>query len=275
MNYSSPDRPPRPSSNPQPLLHLTTAHRLRCTRSWYGEPPARSGMSILIVLGLLAITLAVSYAMMRTQFTNIQIHQNYERRGDARQAAYAGLSVALREMQQANWGGVTSQLARQVGTDQSFLVTYATGDDSLVPGTPEYDEYPYRVTITSQGIVTDPATEQVYSTHTVHAVVQLVRRNLTDPPATWSELQSYTLYQWGTGSGEGVALDVPVRVEGPVMARGKLDVAPSYPYDGDDVAFAGDIDEVVIFRRALSDSTIQDLATSTVTLNQVVTTYAS
>src|SRR5262245_51475877 len=110
------------------------------------SPSRRRGMSVLIVLGLLAITLAVSYAMMRTQSTNIQIHNNYQRRGDARQAAYAGLSMALRAMQQNNWAGVTSTLSRNVGEGTSCYVTYETGDAALLPGSASYAEWPYRVT---------------------------------------------------------------------------------------------------------------------------------
>ena len=44
-------------------------------------------MAVLFVMGILTITLAVSYAMLHSQTIDIAIHRNVERTGDARQAA--------------------------------------------------------------------------------------------------------------------------------------------------------------------------------------------
>jgi hypothetical protein len=235
----------------------------------------RRGVSVLIVLALLAITLAVSYAMMRTQSMNAQIHHNYQRRGDARQAAYVGLGVALRTMQISHWPGVDAPLSRNLGDGQSFTVTFETGDASLAPGSPAYADFPYRVTILSQGVVTDQQTSIVNSTHQVRAVVQFVPRKVSDPPANWSSLQNFTVYQWGSAAGECVGLEVPARMEGPVFAGGGLKLAHSYPGDGENRPFAGQIDEIVVLRQALSATTIANLANQSTTLSTVVANNAS
>lgn len=227
------------------------------------------GVTVLIVLALLSITLALSYAMMRSQFTSAQIQLNYQRRSDARLAAYAGISLALRKMQESNWAGVTVPLAKDLGGGQSFVVRFETGDSSLQPTDPYYAEYPYRVTMTSTGTVTDPVTSVVTSTHTVRSTVQFVRRALSEPPGSWSGLQNYTLYQWGRGPDDLVELDLPVRIEGPLFAQNEIKLGVNYPGDGDDVPFAGQIDEVVVFQQPLTSQQIQNLANRVITLSSL------
>jgi hypothetical protein len=66
-------------------------------------------MTVIVVLGVISITLALSYAMLRSQVTSVQIQSNLDRRNAARQAAYAGVSAALRAMHQSSWGGVDAR----------------------------------------------------------------------------------------------------------------------------------------------------------------------
>src|SRR5258708_3850443 len=63
----------------------------------------RRGVAIVLVLGLLSLTLALSYALLRSQTIAAQVQQNSQRTVSARLAAQTGLSVALRKMQEANW----------------------------------------------------------------------------------------------------------------------------------------------------------------------------
>src|SRR5262249_17488059 len=58
----------------------------------------RRGIAIVLVLGLLAITLAVSYATLRGQGAATQLARNNGRAYDAREAAHSGLVAALRKM---------------------------------------------------------------------------------------------------------------------------------------------------------------------------------
>ena len=208
--------------------------------------PAR-GVSVLLVMALLTMTLALSYAMVRLNFTVERTHTNYQRLGDCRQAAYAGISAALRKMQQSSWSGVGVNLTGNLGSGLSYSVTFVSGDASLVPGSSDYGELPYRVTVTSTGTAADPANPSVSSVHRVEAIVRLIPRKLYDPPTNWSTLQNYTLYQWGAVAGDTLSLDLPVRVEGPIFAQNTVAIAPSYPTgDRRSAPFAGQIDEVAV-----------------------------
>jgi hypothetical protein len=229
----------------------------------------KRGIAVLIVLAILSITMALCYAMMRAEFMSSQIQLNYQRRADARLAAYTGLSIALQTIQSSDWAGVQTPLTRNLGEGQSCVVTFQTGDASLQPGDSDYEEFPYRLTLVSTGSVTDPKTSVVTSSFSVEAVVQFVRRKLYDAPANWSNITGYTLYQWGTDSEDTIDLDLPVRIEGPIYAQNKIELAKSYPGDGDDVPFAGQIDEVVFFGKALTDSQIRDLANRVITLGSL------
>jgi hypothetical protein len=191
----------------------------------------RRGATVVIVLGLLAMTLAVSYAMMRTQVTSLQIQNNFNRRGDARQAALTGLSLALRHIHTAEWAatGVATPLKGTLGDGERYEVKFTTGDDALDLNDPlQREEYPYRLTITATGFAQDPSNANRETRHEVQAVVQLVRRAFSTP--LWTNPQDYTLYQWDDATTE---IQFPARVEGKVRLGGKLDLDRDYPGHND------------------------------------------
>ena len=68
------------------------------------------GMAIVMVLGLLAITLAISYATLRGQGTTSQLARNNSRALDARVAAQSGLTAAVRKISENSWSGVDTPL---------------------------------------------------------------------------------------------------------------------------------------------------------------------
>ncbi|MBW3598542.1 MAG: hypothetical protein KY475_14880 [Planctomycetes bacterium] len=184
----------------------------------------RRGVAVVLVLGLLGVTLAVFYAMTRTHVASLEIQENFDRRGGARQAALAGMAAALRRLHDADWaeaGGADLALSGGLGDGLSYQATYATGDASLTAGDPDYAEYPFRLTITSTGYAIDPSNPSVRSEHTVETVVQLVRRAMPDEPAAWKSLRddNYTLYQWADQENE---VRYPVRIEGPVNFGGSV-----------------------------------------------------
>jgi hypothetical protein len=188
--------------------------------------PKRLGIAVVVVLGLLTITLALSYALLRTQATTTLIARNSSRLLDARLAAEAGLAAALRKMHEDNWPGVTSQWSATVDTNSSYLVEYMTGDSSLTVGSPDYDEYPFRVTITATGTATDPLQPSLQTTYRLQAVVQLVRRALRGNPSGWNNYLTPTVYQW---SSQEAHLNFPARIEGPAVFLGRLRLATNYP----------------------------------------------
>lgn len=192
--------------------------------------PSRRGAAILIVLGLLAVAIAVSLSMNRTQFTVFQIQQNARAHGDARQAALTGATLALREMHSSDWAGPETSRKIKLSETHSCEIRYATGDESLSEGDPKYAQYPYRVTITSRGIVTANS-DSAPSEHTIRVVVELERRVLPDKPSRWEKVQPYTLYQWKTSRYSRFYVEPLVRLEGNVRIQNKIYLCPFSPLD--------------------------------------------
>lgn len=192
------------------------------------QPRYRHGMTVIVVLGVISITLALSYAMLRSQVTSVEIQSNLERRNLARQAAYAGISAALHQMHSPSWTGVDTQFSRDLATQQWFEVGFTTGDPALTSADPDYHEYPFRVTIESTGYAADPAHPDVRSSYRVRAVVQLVREKLTPAPSGWDLVRNFTAYQW---SGSAMYMEVPARVEGACWLQGPINIGSDYPID--------------------------------------------
>lgn len=230
---------------------------------------SRRGATILIVLVLISLTLAFSFAMMRSQTASSQVQQNYQRRASAKQAAMAGISIGMRKMSQPNWAGVGVDVTGSLSDDVSYNVTFETGDPTLTPGHPDEAEYPYRVTVTSTGTSTAPGDPSQQSSHTIRAVMQLVRRSMQPPPAAWSQVQPYTFYQWNAGAGKVVKFEMPSRIEGPVAIQNAMKLCDRYPSDGMGKAFAGAVDHVTIFGAAFTADVIEDLNDGLVTLSEL------
>jgi hypothetical protein len=190
------------------------------------KPVRRRGMAVLLVLGLLAITLAVSYAALRTQGTTNSMARNSGRALDARLAAESGLAAAMHQISDNSWQGVDVGLTGDVSDDSWYEVSFTTGDAELLPGDPNYAEFPYRLTITSTGYAEDPANPDVRAIHRVRSVVQLARKRLVADPANWNSLTSYTVYQWGN---RATQIQEPVRINGPAHILGTLYLSAEYP----------------------------------------------
>lgn len=190
--------------------------------------PRRQGVAVLVVMLLIAITLGLSYAMIRSQNTALRIQQNAGVRGSARRAALTGLTIALKKMHAGDWcygEGVNATLSAAIGQHASFQVTYRVGDPSLAVTDPDYV---YRVTLLAAGTATDPADSTRTATHRARAVVRLVPRSVAKEPTDWAAMQKYTLYQSKRDSFE---IDIPCRLEGPVRAQSKVEIAKHYPND--------------------------------------------
>jgi hypothetical protein len=184
----------------------------------------RRGMALLMVLLLLSLTVGLSYAAMRGQATVGMIQRNSNRRASARQDAITGLSMALKKMNLATWTGVGTSLNGSIGTNDTFLVTYTTGDTQLSSTDPDQ---PYRVTLLSTGYSADPEQVQSIAIYRVRAVVRLIPRQLAAEPATWPNMLNYTVYQWGLGS---VSMMPPSRIEGNVCIQSALDLTSGYQW---------------------------------------------
>ena len=62
----------------------------------------RRAMAVILVLAMLAVTLAVAHVMLRSHSQTSLINRNFDRQATARDAAYTGLRIALREISAAN-----------------------------------------------------------------------------------------------------------------------------------------------------------------------------
>ena len=104
----------------------------------------------------------------------------------------AGISIALRKMNEPDWPGVGTSEKGQLSGEQGYTYTYTSGDAQLTASDDDYDDYPFRVTIESTGFSPASASAENRSQFTMRAVVQLVPRrvNSLSEPANWAELNS-------------------------------------------------------------------------------------
>ena len=198
----------------------------------WSSPVRRRGMAVVLVLGLLALTLTLSYAMLRMEYQVDQSQTNISGLDKARLAAVTGISVALRKMHDGTWAGVDTTLHGAMGSGVAYDVGFTTGDASLTSSHPDYGEYPYRVTLSSVGTAVDPAQPSAQVSYRVQAVAQLSRRqlNAASTPSRWSQLNTYTVYQWNASSSpRDLPLELPCQIQGNACFEGTLRLCQAYP----------------------------------------------
>src|SRR5262245_24542794 len=100
------------------ILDLAYSRRRLHTQKLPGTSRPR-GIAVVMVLGLLAITIAVSYATLRGQGTTTQLARNNSRALDARAASRSGIAAAIRKMSENSWGGISSTLESGVTPNSS------------------------------------------------------------------------------------------------------------------------------------------------------------
>jgi hypothetical protein len=203
-----------------------TAPTARCNerRAWHSVRGPRAGMAIVLVLGILAITMALSYSVMRSQTTAVQIQTNTRHIARARLAAMTGISAALRKMHETSWAGVATGFNGVIDATDRYSVTYTTGDSSLQPTDPNYADFPFRVTVLATGYSQDPASN-ITASHSIRSVVRLNPVRTATAPAGWTTAQSYTVFQTEIDNFE---VNVPMRIEGLVRVQGMLQLGNDY-----------------------------------------------
>lgn len=97
----------------------------------------RRGVSLVIVMIAISMSMALTYAALSTQARGVQVRQNVNRREMARQAAESGAAIALNQLQSPSWSGVATSLSGVLGTDtlgsSSYTVEFRTIDDQTSP----------------------------------------------------------------------------------------------------------------------------------------------
>ena len=192
----------------------------------------RRGMAVVLVLGLLALTLTLSYAMLRMEYQVQQSQTNISGHDRARLAAVTGVSIALRQMHDGTWPGVGTSFKGGTEAGAEYTVAFATGDPTLTSTHPDYAEYPYRVTISSTGTAADLSQAGIQTSVQVTAVAQLARRkiNAAATPSRWSQLNNHTVYQWNASSTpRDVAIELPCQILGSAGFEGALRLCQAYP----------------------------------------------
>ncbi len=214
----------------------------------------RRGMSLLIVILLLAMTLGLSYAAVRSQHTAVMIHHNFDRREAARQAAVTGMTLAIKKMHTAKWAGVDTTLTGTVGDYESYAVTYTTGDPAFYDRettlddweNPDYDDpyfdEPYRVTLEATGYAQDRDNPSAIATYKIRAVMRLIPRAIPDEPNGFDDLTNYTLCQW-TLSFVGI-LNGPFQVKGPTRLRSPLELSREINWNSERWEYSEDLTEL-------------------------------
>lgn len=118
-------------------------------RVWRAQQPRR-GVSLVIVLIAISMSLALTYASLSSQSRGLQIQQNVDRKELARRAAESGAAIALAKIQSSSWSGVAAPLAGNLGSDatgtSSYSVTFLTIDGLASPAA-----YPTTSGLTSLG----------------------------------------------------------------------------------------------------------------------------
>lgn len=187
----------------------------------------RRGIMLVIVLGLLTLVLAVSYAMTRSQFSTVSLQDNNRRTDYARQAAATGLAVALRKMHESGWT-IDDVVTGGVSSSATYQATYATGDPRLSASDADYGQYPYRVTVTATGAATDPTNSAVSTQRKARAIVELIPRQMGTNPTAWQTAQQYVAYVYKNSNAD---IQFPARIEGKSFFQGNVRINNDYPTD--------------------------------------------
>ncbi|WP_145223064.1 hypothetical protein [Gimesia alba] len=85
----------------------------------------RSGISLILVMFALSMSLVLTYSFIQTQSVLTQISENGARRDLAMSAARAGINDALNRMNSLDWAGVNDQYLREFQSDSDGTSTYS------------------------------------------------------------------------------------------------------------------------------------------------------
>ncbi|MFT5527076.1 MAG: hypothetical protein ACI9HK_005058, partial [Pirellulaceae bacterium] len=186
----------------------------------------RKASALVVVLFVIGLTMTLSYAMIRMQHSVAKVQINSGLSATANQTAMSASMIALKKIKEGSWGGPDSTLTGSLGTNETYLITYTSGDSSLDPSHVDWADNPYRITIVAKSTITDAGGSGVTAEHSETFVARLVPEQLESEPSDWATFQNYTIYQTGTGN---IKLDPPISIVGPVKLQGQLKLPQHYP----------------------------------------------
>ncbi len=101
------------------------------------ENRRRSGLSLVIVMIAISMSMVLTYAALSSQARGVQMRQNVSRKEMARQAAESGAAIALNQMQSTAWSGVATPLSGTLSSNKvgstTYEVTFVTIDGQTSP----------------------------------------------------------------------------------------------------------------------------------------------
>jgi len=198
----------------------------------------RSGFILLIVLLAIISAMALTYVVASTSRLSMRKVRNAQLRDLAEAAAETGLSVGLSRMCSSSWGGVGSRFTGNCSETQSFEVTYEHGDPTIGPESPEWADYPYRVTIRATGKAWHSGEPNYPAIYQRNWVVQLIPRAVAPEPSDWSTILNYTFYQT---TATDSSVNIPALVVGKCRFQHRLDVASGYPTYNPRITYMSDL----------------------------------
>lgn len=183
---------------------------------------------------MIAITmsLALTYGLLRTQVSTLQLTQNDQRRDLALEAARAGMSAALLRLQSPTWPGISDVLTRITLQDTSNRAAYTVRFSAPVDGELSVPaaELPLHLKIVSTGTWTSPRDSSTTVQRTIQSFVRLMPRipgrtvragdvasatDLAVNSAATAAMLPYSLTVTST-SNTTLTFDAGARIEGPV-----------------------------------------------------------
>lgn len=97
----------------------------------------RRGVSLVVVMIAISMSMALTYAALSSQARGVQVRQNVNRQAMARQAAESGAAIVLNQLQSTSWSGVATPLSGTLSSDKlgstAYTVTFFTIDGQTSP----------------------------------------------------------------------------------------------------------------------------------------------
>ncbi|WP_339730385.1 hypothetical protein [uncultured Gimesia sp.] len=132
----------------------------------------RSGISLILVMFALSMSMVLTYSFIQTQSVLTQISENGSRRDLAMNAARAGIAEALNRMNSLDWAGANDQIVRDFQSDSdgtsTYRVSFQAPGDSL--------SSVLELEIHSLGVWTSAENNNLRSEYQITAKVRLVPR---------------------------------------------------------------------------------------------------
>lgn len=200
-------------------------------RRWIDVRASRAGISMILVMFALSMSLVLTYSFIQTQSVLIQISENSSRQDLARNAARAGIRDALNRLNSLAWTGVNDQYEREFLSDSDGDCTYAISFETIGGSIGSVLE----LNVHSLGAWTSATNSNMRSEYQITAKMRLVPRltgrsilpgdsaTATDQitnPGDYDQIRQYALFA-ETGS-SSLILDPCDRIDGNIWLYDNL-----------------------------------------------------